>query len=224
MTAPPQAEVVRRRARKGRARPVPAPIGVDVLATTLDHISDGVLLVDSSGTIRYANRPLGELFGHDPAALVGRPIEILIPGDLRSRHRRLRSATTGPPIPRAMGRADLDIEGLHADGRRIPVDVQLAPLPDTGLVAATVRDMTGARRLAAERAIERLDLRAAAARIERLIASHDVVVQELFALGAGIEAHAINETATETTRRLAEAVAAIDRLIDSTRVEALDTQ
>ncbi len=192
----------------------------DLRIRTLDLIADGVIVVDR-GVIVYANRPAEELFDYPPGELVGREIEQLVPTSMRADHRRTRQTFDHQPRDRQMGRTDLDIEGQRADGTRFPIDVKLAPIPGTTAVTATVRDMTHERHVVVDRAIDRLDLATARNRIDRLVASHDLVVQQLFALAAHFRAIAQRSSAKagpefdEVSRTLNDLAAVI-------RVNALD--
>jgi PAS domain S-box-containing protein len=187
------------------------------LVSALDVLPDGLLLVGATGTIDYANGPAYRMFGYEADVLVGRPIEVLVPMEARSPHRRSRSQFEQGPELRPMGRDDLDIEGRKADGTIFPVDIQLSPLPSgNGVVAAFVRDMTKQRGAAVDRALDRLDLTAARERNTQLVASHDLMVQRLFALAAHLEAQ--RGSASFDSTRFARA---IDELIAVIRREAL---
>jgi PAS domain S-box-containing protein len=196
-----------------------APIDADrptsdaVLAMVLDLTTDGVLLTDADGRIVYANKPLLELFGYDAQDLVGQPIETLLPEYLRDHHRTQVAQFHRSPKPRPMGRADLDIEGRHADGGCFPIDVQLNALPASSLIVATVRDMRAERQSSVDGAIGKIDLANARAQIDRLQDSLDLVIQRLFALGTSIAASAANETVLAD--RMTAAVQGIDQVIDT---------
>lgn len=192
----------------------------DIRIRTLDLIADGVIVVDG-GVIVYANRPAEELFGYASDQLVGQAIEQLVPTSTRGAHRRSRRTFDHQPRERQMGRTDLDIEGQRADGTRFPIDVQLAPMPGTTAVTATVRDMTHERHIVVDRAIDRLDLAAARNRIDRLVASHDLVVQQLFALAAHFRAIAQN-TSAAAGPEFDDASRTLDDLAAVIRVNALD--
>jgi PAS domain S-box-containing protein len=201
--------------QRATADHVPAAL----LIAAIDLIADGVALVDGNGIILFANRPLGDLVGYESSALAGQPIELLVPAAKRGDHYAARSDYATDPHERSMGRADLDIEAQHADGRLIPVDVQLTPLPGTSVVAATVRDMTEQRRQAVERAIERLGLVTTMQRNEQLMAYYDVMIQQLFALGTHFEAQSVRDTSRQAGR-FRHAATLIDQLIDMTRSQA----
>ena len=192
---------------------VALPASDDVMSMVLDRTTDGVLLANADGTIVYVNKPLLELFGYRATDLIGRPVEILLPKDLRDSHRHSVEGYVREPRPRPMGREDLDIEGLHADGSRIPIDVQLNAVPGTSFVAATVRDMSAPRRAAAECALDRIDLTNARVEADRLRESLDLVIQQLFALGMSIAAGASNEALLAD--RMATALHGIDQIIEA---------
>jgi len=192
---------------------VTLPASDDVMSMVLDRTTDGVLLADTNGTIVYVNKPLLELFGYEAGDLIGRPLEMLLPEDLRNAHRHAVEAYAEDPKPRPMGREDLDIEGRHADGSNIPIDVQLNSLPGTNLVAATVRDMTAHRFAAAESALDKIDLNNLRVEADHLRASLDLVIQQLFALGMSITAGAANEMLLAD--RMTTALHGIDEIIQS---------
>jgi PAS domain S-box-containing protein len=188
----------------------------ELLSLVLDHTPDGVLLADERAVIVYANRSLHRLFGYADGDLVGRPINVLIPDDVRVRHRSQVKRFQKHPRPRQMGREDLDIEGRRFDGSFIAVDVQLDALPGTPLVMAAVRDVAEQRRSSVDRAIDQLDLATARGQVTRLQASLDHVIQRLFALGTSIEAGSADQAdEDDLSNRLAAAVDRIDQIIEA---------
>ena len=118
----------------------------------VDSSPDGVLIVEGD-TIVYANRAMEDLAGLGHGTLVNRCVDDLVPPGTRPRHRRLRQGYTSAPRSRPMGdRVDLAL--CRADGRLLPVEVALAPLPVDGqlLVLATVRDVSARHAEQGERA------------------------------------------------------------------------
>jgi PAS domain S-box-containing protein len=49
----------------------------DFFSAVIDAAPDGLLIVDSQGVIRVANRQASELFGVPPDGLVGAPVDSL---------------------------------------------------------------------------------------------------------------------------------------------------
>lgn len=111
-------------------------------ADLLEQSPDAMVLVDSTGAIVYANRRLTSLFGVAPAALVGKPVEILIPESLRQRHVSHRVTYERDPQVRMMGDSRSPLSGRRADGTTFPVDVHLAPVRSDGQrwMLAAIRD------------------------------------------------------------------------------------
>src|SRR5688572_1488427 len=57
-----------------------------VKRAVLETITDGVVSVDSRGTILLVNEPTERIFGYPSGELTGKPLEILIPEYLREIH------------------------------------------------------------------------------------------------------------------------------------------
>ncbi|MFT5353036.1 MAG: diguanylate cyclase (GGDEF)-like protein/PAS domain S-box-containing protein [Polyangiales bacterium] len=121
----------------------------------LDAMPDAVIATDLNGVIVMASARVHELLGYTPEALVGHPIEHLVPAVLREKHVTLRRGYVRNPRSRSM--ADLGIvEASRADGTSVPVVVALAPLKSRHghYVICSVRDATLLR--AREEELERL--------------------------------------------------------------------
>ena len=112
------------------------------LETLIDAMPDGVLVADNSGLILQTNAALERILGWKSQELVGRPVEVLLPNRLRTGHTRLRSQYAAAPQTRRMGTYNL--AALHKDGREVPVDIMLGPLPgaEENRVLVLIRDMT----------------------------------------------------------------------------------
>lgn len=114
-------------------------------AWLLDVTTVGIVVVDGEGRIRLLNAEAARLFGYPSAALVGQPVECLIPERFRSAHEQHRLRYRDKPRPRAMG-AGLQLYGMRHDGSEFPMEIGLTPLntADGFLVATTIID-TSAR-------------------------------------------------------------------------------
>lgn len=123
-------------------------MGIDVDGIELSGVlfaasADAIVMVEADGTIVLANPACERLLGYPPAALIGKSVELLVPGRF-PRHQELRADYARDSRPRSMGRG-LSLCARHADGREIPVDISLTPLEIGGrhLAAAAMRDLRG---------------------------------------------------------------------------------
>jgi PAS domain S-box-containing protein len=132
----------------GAAPQQPEP-SAELLARAFNAAPNGFVLVGRDGVIVAANSALESMFGHGHGALVGQPLEMLLPGALREAHVGLRNAFFDRPEPRAMG-AGRVLYARRADGHEFPVEIGLNPLssPQGPLVLASVVDIS--ERLALE--------------------------------------------------------------------------
>ena len=117
----------------------------------LDAAPDAILQVDQEGKIVLLNRVTETMFGYSRRELLGQPVEVLIPEQLRTKHEGHRGLYRTQPATRAMG-SGLALEGLRKDGSRFPVEISLSPASsEEGFyVTAIIRDTTE-RRLAEDR-------------------------------------------------------------------------
>lgn len=120
----------------------------------LNAAPSAILMVDHNGLIVLCNNLVEEVFGYSRQALVGQPVEQLIPMKTRRKHRVYRTGYATAPSPRTMG-AGKRLRGLRSDGSEFPVEVGLQPvsMPDGAYVIASVVDIS--RRLKAEEELRR---------------------------------------------------------------------
>jgi PAS domain S-box-containing protein len=113
---------------------------------------DGLLVVDGQGRIARANAQALRMFGYTREALLGQPIELLVPERFRERHVVHRTRFLADPGPRGMG-VGMQLVGRRADGSELPVEVMLGALPAGGdrQVLAVVRNVSERRAIEAER-------------------------------------------------------------------------
>ena len=113
--------------------------------SVLELAPDGLMVVDAKGAIRLANARSEELFGYTRDQLVGQPVEMLVPGEVRPGHAALREAFQQSPVAREMG-PDRELRGLRRDGSEFPIEIGLSPLPARGSeqtqIAVSIRDVT----------------------------------------------------------------------------------
>lgn len=124
---------------------------------------NGVMVMGGDGIIMLVNKRIEMKFGYPPGALIGQPVEILVPERWRGAHAELRSMFAREPQARPMG-AGRELFGRRKDGSEFPVEIALNPI-STGagnLVMATVVDISSRKlseRKLSSALMERDDLR-----------------------------------------------------------------
>ena len=109
----------------------------------VESAPDAIVITDTGGRIVLVNAQTERLFGHPRHRLIGEPVEILIPQEVRDGHAGYRQAFARQPRSREMG-AGQELNGLRADGTSFPVAISLSPVQteDALLIVADIRDMT----------------------------------------------------------------------------------
>ncbi|MFK7736217.1 MAG: nitrogen regulation protein NR(II) [Pirellulaceae bacterium] len=116
----------------------------------------GMVVVDRSGLIVYANPQLNAWLGYTEDELLGDRIETLVPSAARDRHAKVRKQYSKQPRARTMAE-EKELFARRKDGSDFPVDISLHPFESKGsfFVLANVLDATQ-RRLADALPRERL--------------------------------------------------------------------
>jgi len=109
----------------------------------LEHVPDGIVIVNATGRIVLANTQAGRIFGHPRAELIGQPVETLLPKRHRDAHLSHRAGFSAQPRARSMG-ATQQLFGLRKSGEEFAVEISLNPLEtDEGpMVMSAVRDVS----------------------------------------------------------------------------------
>lgn len=116
----------------------------------------GILMADEQGRITLINKEVERAFGYSRRELVGRPVEVLMPNELRAGHVQHRMEFNDSPRSREMSHQD--IQGQRKDGSKFPIQVGLSPLQaGNGVyVLATIKDLS--EQATAEEKIRKLAL------------------------------------------------------------------
>jgi len=146
---------------------------------------DGIVSVDGEQRIRLFNRGAERIFGYEPAEVLGRPLDLLIPESFREAHRGyVRAFGQSEEAARQMGERG-EIVGRRKNGELFPAEASISKVTVEGgtIYSVVLRDITERRELERERARladvqrrARLDAEAATrARDEMLrVVSHDL--------------------------------------------------
>jgi PAS domain S-box-containing protein len=107
----------------------------------------GIVVASASGRIELANPQAEELFGYDSAELIGQPLEILIPKELRNRHEGHREKYFERPKARPMGYG-MNLFARKKSGEVFPVEISLGHYELEGemLAVAFVTDISSRKK------------------------------------------------------------------------------
>jgi protein-histidine pros-kinase len=122
--------------------------GAGQLHVLLKAAPDAMVVVDQAGRIVDINQQTEQLFGYQRVELLGQPVELLLPDDLRRAHLDHRAAYAVDPRTRSMG-SGLDLRGRRKDASELPVEISLSPLQtEQGLLTVSaIRDVSARRQI-----------------------------------------------------------------------------
>jgi PAS domain S-box-containing protein len=114
-----------------------------MMASLFANATEGIVLANRAGQIVLVNPYAEKMFGFEKEEMVGEPIEILLPQDIRERHVHHRDSFHAHPVNRNMG-VGRDLFARRKDGSVFPVEVSLSHymLNDEAFVIAFVIDIT----------------------------------------------------------------------------------
>jgi PAS domain S-box-containing protein len=107
---------------------------------------DAIIYADAEGVIGFWNTAAERIFGFSAAEAIGKPLDIIIPQNLRKRHWSGYRETVRSGKSRYGAGDVLAVPALRKDGARISVEFTILPFRDkTGRtlgMAAMLRDVT----------------------------------------------------------------------------------
>jgi PAS domain S-box-containing protein len=144
-----------------------------------EHATEGIILTNQRGEIILINPAALDMFRYKKDELLGRSIEVLIPGRFHTNHLKYREGFYKAPANRSMGHGR-DLFARMKDGGELPVEVSLSyyKQKDEFYVIAFVVDITQ-RKESERRVIEQKEqLEKVSADIRKLNAELENKVEE----------------------------------------------
>jgi len=95
------------------------------LAAIVENSQDAIISQDLTGQVRSWNKGAQDLFGYTPEEVIGSPIEVIVPAELREDHRQsMQRLRSGEPVEYA------DTVRVRKDGTRLEVSSRISPIRD----------------------------------------------------------------------------------------------
>ena len=122
----------------------PSALGVDKLRRVVDAALDGMVVIDSAGTVLLYNAACERLFGYSAGEVLGNNVNLLMtPRDRRNHDTYIRNyLQTGTAKVIGKGR---DVTGRRKDGATFPIRLSVGELRDDAdapLFVGTLHDLT----------------------------------------------------------------------------------
>lgn len=99
------------------------------LDSVINNVLDGIVTIDTAGTISSCNKAAMQLFGYSETEMIGQNVAILMPEPDRSRHAEYlhRYLTTGEKRIIGIGR---EMAGMRKDGSTFPMELAVCEIDD----------------------------------------------------------------------------------------------
>ena len=109
----------------------------------LEAAPDAMVIANEQDKIVMINQKAAALFGYSASEIYGKPVSILIPQTLQSKHRQKREAYIAAPGTKSM-KEGLETAAINKDGLEFPVEITLSPIQTNEglLLSASIRDIT----------------------------------------------------------------------------------
>ena len=186
----------------------------------LESAPDSMVIIDERGRIAIVNAQAEAMFGYSRAAMLGQPVETLLPKRLRDRHIQHREGFTRNPSLRPMG-VGLNLAAQRRDGSEFPVEISLSPVVTANgqFVSSVIRDVTVRKRMEDEIIAARQEAERANKANSAFLAaaSHDLrqPVQALSLLNGALRRTVKDERALEMIDNQQHSLTAMTNLLNS---------
>ncbi|MEJ0105954.1 MAG: PAS domain S-box protein [Bacteroidota bacterium] len=149
------------------------------MTSLFENATEGIILTDSKGNIVLLNPAIERMFGYSSDEITGKPVEVLVPDQLKPHHHELREGFHKKPSNRVMGQ-NRDLYGRKKDGGALAVEVSLSHYRRNGelFVIAFIVDITRRKEIEESMRQQQSELEKISNEIRKLNAELEIKVEE----------------------------------------------
>ncbi len=134
----------------------------ELIKVIFDNLIDGLITIDSLGTIKSFNPAATEIFGYYPDEITGKNVSLLMPSPDREQHDEYLSEYSRTNQGKIIGVGPRQVMGQHKEGHTVPIELAIskAKIDDETVFIGAVRDISLRQEFEAalKRSEERYDL------------------------------------------------------------------
>lgn len=149
------------------------------MAALYENATEGIVLTNQTGQIILANPASQKMFEYSSNEIIGHPIEILLPKNIREKHIVLRNTFYKEPQHRTMG-SGRDLYAQKKSGQKFPVEVSLSYYyrGNQRFVIAFIVDITHRKAIEESMRLQQHELEKVSDEIRTLNADLELKVEE----------------------------------------------
>lgn len=105
--------------------------------------NDAIITSDESKQILFWNKGAEYIFGYSPDEVIGKPLTLIIPGQLHQRHNKGMERMNQRKKPRVIGKV-LELKAIKKNGEEFPIELTLGSWDNDGkrYYSGIIRDIT----------------------------------------------------------------------------------
>jgi len=119
-----------------------------LMAAVVESAVEGIITIDTSGSIQTANSAACRIFGYEREEMVGNNVSMLMPSPDREQHDGYLSRYVETGVAGIIGKGR-EVVALHKNGEQFPIHLSVSDVRDhtTRVFTGVVRDLTDEKRL-----------------------------------------------------------------------------
>jgi len=103
----------------------------EYLSTIIEHVVDGIVTIDETGTIETVNLAMEDMFGYSAEEMTGQNVKLLMPQRYANEHDGYLNNYITTNIPKIIG-TGREVEGRRRDGTEFPIDLSVSEIEVSG--------------------------------------------------------------------------------------------